>query len=208
MLISKIVGDFFITPSVNIQLINLSDDFRCGLVHGKKHLFGVCEKVSVRNRADPLALCLTTRNNVRYLAARIGNRHFVYKKIQLDLHPVLFMVLVIVHIIADSYNSNVSLCKILKFRKPLTGSSGESTQVFNDKYIIISFKKLWAKIIIVGRALLKGVSGFISVFVIIYRARRKMQFAIISDNCFLVFYTCIVSIKLKVNRYTCICGYF
>ena len=55
-------------------------------------------------------------------------------------------------------------------------------------------------------ALLEGVTGFITVFEIIHRAGREMQTAVFAYDRFLVLDTCVITVKLKVYRNSCIGG--
>ena len=58
---------------------------------------------------------------------------------------------------------------------------------------------------IVG-TLFEGVTGFITVFIVIHRAGWEMQTAVFTYDCLLVLDTCVFTVKLKVYRNSGISG--
>ena len=105
------------------------------------------------------------------------------------------MVLIVIHPVADGNNADIALGKILEFGKSLAGSARETAQILDNKYIVFALHELFAHTHVIG-ALLEGVARFVTILEVIDRACRKVQTAVFADDCFLVFDTRVIAVKL------------
>ena len=204
----QMIGDPLVPPTTYVEAEDLANHLGGGLVNLKDHFLGVLHHVAVRHRADPFALLLTVGNDCRYLFAGIGYGHFVDEEIELDLQPVVGLALLVVDGFTNRNDAKIIFNQVLKLGKPLSGTSRETAQILDDQYIILTAHKLRTKLVIVTRTLIKRVSGFIAVFVIVYRTRRKVSLTILSNNRLLVLDTRVVSVLFHVHRNTGISGNF
>ena len=123
VLVCQIVCNLFIAPAINVVGEYAPHYLGRRLVNFKGHLFGVCDYIAERNRADPLAFGLSGSNDIGYLAAGVCDWHFIDEEVELDLHPVVDMILIVVHTIADGNDTEIAFGEILEFGKPLACSA-------------------------------------------------------------------------------------
>ena len=135
MLVRKIVGNFFVSPAAVVPVKNISDNLRRRFVNLELHGLVVYHNVAVGHSAYPLALLLTAFDDRFDLFGRIGNRHFIDKKAELNCRPVVIGR--IINVIANRDNPHSCVTQIFQFHQSLAVSSGKSGEVLDDQNIVL-----------------------------------------------------------------------
>ncbi len=116
VLVCKVVGDLFVAPAFVVQPEYLPYRRGGNFIDGVYILVRVKYHISVGNAAQPLALALAVLNDASDLFARVCDRHFIHKKVQLYLHPVVMGG--IIDVVAYRDYACAIFDEILEFREP------------------------------------------------------------------------------------------
>ena len=88
-LIGEVIGNALVSPAVNVELENLTDNI-CFRWDNLK-LFLLVGDVAIGSGADPLAFLLSSLDDRLHLFAGISDRHFVEEKLKLDFQPIIII---------------------------------------------------------------------------------------------------------------------
>ena len=200
-LVCEVVGDFLVTPAVDVELKNAADDF--SLRGYDLELLPLVDDVPVGGGADPFAVLLTALDDSLYLFAGVGNGHFVDDKCKLDFQPVV--VIGEVHVFPNGDDADARVPQVLQLHQAPAVAAGEAGEILDDEDILFVANQLPAHGLIAG-ALVEGVAGAVTVLVEGQGAVGEPLFHKVLNDGFLVFDGGVVPIQLLVHGNATVAG--
>ena len=189
------VGDFLISPAVQIELEDFPHDLRLRGDDLKLLLF--IENVAIGRGAQPRAVSLTAADDGLYLLAGVRHWHFVDEKLELDFQPVI--VVWEVNIVSNGDDTHTDVPQVFQLHQTAGIAAGETGEVFDNKNVVLVAHQP-APHFLITLPLLEGIAGTVTILVEGQRAVGEAVLHEIFDDSLLVFDRHIVAIQFLVHR--------
>ena len=185
------IGNFFVAPAADIKVIYHFHHLCRRWFNFKRHRFGICDNIAVRDGTDPFSIALPSFDDRFDLFACVGNRHFIYQETELYRRPVVIGR--VVNIIPDGNDAHALITQILQFHQPAAVAAGKAGEIFHNKNVILMAHEHGPHRLIT-LPLLKGITGAVAVFVKRQCALREFPADKICNNRLLVLYGSVVAV--------------
>ena len=195
------VGDFLVTPAVDVELKNAADDF--GLRGHDLELLPLVDDVPVGGGADPFAILLAAFDDGLYLFAGIGDGHLVDEKLELNFQPVV--VVGEIDAVPDGDDADPSVPQVLQLYQPPGVAAGEAGEILDDEDVFLVVHQLPAHGL-VALPLFEGVAGLVPVLVEGEGGVREFLPDKVRDDGFLIFDGGVVPVQLLVHGDAAVAG--
>ncbi len=160
LLVSEVIGDLFVAPSVAIEPEDLPDDLRLGGDDLK--FLTLIEDIAVGSGAEPLTVLLAALDDRFYLLGGVGDGHLVDEELELNFQPVVIVGKV--DPVPNGDDTHPCVSQVFQLHQPPAVPSGEAGEILDDENVLLMGHQFPAHFLIAG-PLVEGITRLVPVLI-------------------------------------------